>query len=305
MNPEPASRPRPLYPRAMKLLRRLHLYSGLLLAPWVLLYGVTAFLFNHPGAFNDRPSTVLEPAAAAAVLEPLPAAEDLARELVDRINRGDKDRAGGPGDQLYRLIEPETIRYRGDVLLVSRSEDQELSLRAFPGGRAFLRERALNRGGAAPFARKKLEAVPGLEQKLKDGAAPTLAAPAEAKVQLRRAPRLEFRLTDGARRWRASYRLDKKDLSAELIEEGSGEAFDLRRFLLRLHLSHAYPAEANARWAWAVIVDLMAFAMVFWALSGILMWIQMKKVRLWGLIFTLISAAAAIGSVWGMAAFLS
>ena len=39
------------------------MYAGLFLLPWVLLYGVTAFLFNHPDAFaprsaQDRPQIV-------------------------------------------------------------------------------------------------------------------------------------------------------------------------------------------------------------------------------------------------------
>ena len=37
----------------MRLVRRVHLYSGLFLVPLVLLYGVTAFLFNHPAAFSE------------------------------------------------------------------------------------------------------------------------------------------------------------------------------------------------------------------------------------------------------------
>src|SRR5262245_21617562 len=50
----PAPGRRPWHRPAMHWVRRLHLFSGLIMLPWVLLYGVTAFLFNHPGAFPDR-----------------------------------------------------------------------------------------------------------------------------------------------------------------------------------------------------------------------------------------------------------
>jgi hypothetical protein len=34
------------------LLRRLHLYLGLSLSPWFLIYGVSSVVFNHPQYFN-------------------------------------------------------------------------------------------------------------------------------------------------------------------------------------------------------------------------------------------------------------
>ena len=42
--------------RVMHTIRRLHLYLGLFLLPWSILYGVTGFLFNHPTAFADAPT---------------------------------------------------------------------------------------------------------------------------------------------------------------------------------------------------------------------------------------------------------
>ena len=43
--------------RLILLARRLHLYFGLFLLPWVLLYGLTAIFFNHPAAFHSRSLT--------------------------------------------------------------------------------------------------------------------------------------------------------------------------------------------------------------------------------------------------------
>jgi hypothetical protein len=42
------SRSRGRYNAAMKMLRRAHMYAGLSLKTFVLLYGLTDFLFNHP-----------------------------------------------------------------------------------------------------------------------------------------------------------------------------------------------------------------------------------------------------------------
>ena len=67
----------------------------------------------------------------------------------------------------------------------------------------------------------------------------------------------------------------------------------VRKFLLRLHTAHGYPGETNGRWWWAVIVDATAIVLVFWGLSGLLMWWQLKSTRVWGLIVLVLSAASA------------
>ena len=66
-----------------------------------------------------------------------------------------------------------------------------------------------------------------------------------------------------------------------------------RRFLTRMHLAHGYPGGTNAKWFWAVVVDAMAFVMVFWGASGLFMWWQLKGARLPGFAVLLCSAAAA------------
>lgn len=53
----------------------------------------------------------------------------------------------------------------------------------------------------------------------------------------------------------------------------------LRTFLLRLHKAHVYPSAGGARWAWALLVDVMALAMVSWGVTGLFMWWQIKRTR--------------------------
>ena len=71
----------------------------------------------------------------------------------------------------------------------------------------------------------------------------------------------------------------------------------MRSFLLRLHKSAGYPREAGSRMGWAVIVDLIAGLMIFWGLSGIVMWWQMRPFRRTGLI--LVVAGIALSAVLG------
>ena len=69
------------------VVRRSHLYLGLLLCPWALLYGMTAYLFNHPSHFSDSnlrtfSSDVLEQADFFGVGSP----DELAGQVVEGLN---------------------------------------------------------------------------------------------------------------------------------------------------------------------------------------------------------------------------
>ncbi|HXG02522.1 MAG TPA: hypothetical protein VNO23_03780 [Candidatus Binatia bacterium] len=57
--------------------------------------------------------------------------------------------------------------------------------------------------------------------------------------------------------------------------------FRLRRFLTGLHTLHGFGASAAAT-AWAVLVDAVSAAMIAWALSGLYLWWEMRRTRLWG-----------------------
>ena len=46
-----------------------------------------------------------------------------------------------------------------------------------------------------------------------------------------------------------------------------------------LHKQHHYPPSFAASSVWALFADLTAITLLFWCLSGLLMWWQMKKLR--------------------------
>lgn len=79
---------RPLRKRVLHNVRRLHMYFGLFLFPWALLYGVTAFLFNHPGAFPDQPRLAFGRSATdGTALERLPTPREQAAAVVAALNQ--------------------------------------------------------------------------------------------------------------------------------------------------------------------------------------------------------------------------
>ena len=317
--PAPARRRRPLRRRVVHVIRRGHLYCGLFLLPWVLLYGVTAFLFNHPEAFPDRPmATFGRDALAGTPLELPPAPADLAAAVVAGLNA-----RAEPGT-CYALADPSDARFtREFAFATARADGQEVSvLLEVNGTGGTVRSRPVTppkpeepapfavgaspkggrtKGGDRP-APKSTPRTEGLALPDPFGERVKAAVPVVLErtgfpagdVTVTSVPDVSFRITDGERVWRATYNPLTGAVGGKPDGESSGEGLSTRSFLLRLHTAHGYPGDpGEARWVWAVVVDAMAFVMVFWALSGLVMWWQIRATRRAGLVVLLLSAAVA------------
>ncbi len=356
----------------MMLIRRAHLYAGLLMLPWVLLYGVTAFLFNHPNVFSDQTIVAFSrDQMRGTPLEGLPTAVEIAKQVVALLN----NRASADA---YRLVQPEAVRFdRGGLSANVQAEDGKRytasfdpagdggSLRAVVGGAAAgagaqnqgqakggprrgqgqgqgegeegareggpRRERGQvepqekgqrgRRGGGggegagadeagprAPFAVSEgltLDASP--LEKVEQGLPAVLGkiGMASSKITEVRSAPLSFQMEGEGRRWLVSYNMQTGSVSGRSTDDPAlASELSTRRFLTRLHTVHGYPNEFGARWIWALIVDAMAFIMVFWGVSGVIMWWQMKRLRRIGAVALTVSAAAAIWVGVGMHNFM-
>ena len=73
--------------RIMMWTRRAHLYLGLFLFPWAVLYGVTAFLFNHPTMFSDAPTVDFNKSTSTSTaLADLPSLKQQAEDVLKALN---------------------------------------------------------------------------------------------------------------------------------------------------------------------------------------------------------------------------
>jgi len=59
-------------------------------------------------------------------------------------------------------------------------------------------------------------------------------------------------------------------------------------FVNRAHFRHGYGQPFLASKVWAVVVDLVIVAMLFWVASGVWMWWEIKPARGWGAAFALV-----------------
>jgi hypothetical protein len=322
----PAAQPyrRPLRKRAMHLARRAHLYFGLFLFPWAVLYGVTAFLFNHPTAFSDAPSVSFGASALKGTpLEVLPSPNEQAEQVVKALNEKQKPatpyaRAGeakyarefafatAKGDGFTVNVLFDVKNGGGTVRTTPVREKKEPERAPFATGSA----PEPKRGGAPKAPRESRDGIKlpdPLHERVKAAVPSVLERTgfAAGEVAVTSVPDITFPIEADGRVWTASYNALTGSVTG--APEGAKPESELsaRRFLTRLHLAHGYPGEANGKWFWALVVDAMAFTMCFWGVTGLVMWWQIKATRWPGLLVLALSAACATALALEMHAALT
>jgi hypothetical protein len=313
----------------MHVVRRAHLFLGLFLLPWVALYGVTAFLFNHPTAFADQPMSHFGRSAVAGTpLETVPSALDTAAAVTAELARR---------GHAVELVRPEAVGFSRDAAFATvKADGQTVSVLVDAAtGTGTVRSKADDppkpTPTPAPFAvgpkprgdtpPKRGRGEGGPAKPVEDGVRTdnplhermSAALPAvlercgfpAGEVTVTSSPDVVFYLLADGREWKASYAPMTGAVSGTPADAVTPPDLSARRFLLRLHTAHGYPSDTSARWWWAVIVDVMAGVMVFWAVSGFFMWWQIKATRRLGVLALAASAVAATGLTLAMYALLT
>lgn len=62
------------------------------------------------------------------------------------------------------------------------------------------------------------------------------------------------------------------------------QALNWDQIILRLHFRGGFMQPGFWNFLWAVIVDIVCLAIILWIVSGLIMWWNLKKHRLWGAI---------------------
>lgn len=332
VSPLLATARKPLGKRLMLWVRRAHLYLGLFLFPWALLYGVTAFLFNHPTVFSDQPTAAFgKEALTGTPLESLPSPDEQAAAVLERLNEARKPPTpyvlAGPARYAGREFAFATAKAEGETISVLINvKDGSGTLRSSPNpgrkepakapfavGGSFdargIGGRGAGRGKAGPGAEtaSAIKLNGALHDRVKE-AVPTILERngfQTGPVTVTSVPSLTFPVEAEGRVWTATYDPMTGAVSGTPADAKPATEMSVRRFLLRLHTAHGYPGEVNGRWAWAAIVDVMAATMCYWGLSGLVMWWQLKATRKLGLVILLLSASAATALGFAMHAALT
>lgn len=300
----PGARSPKKYQLVMKYVRRVHMYLGLVLFPWLLVFGVSGMLFNHPNLGEDvkvreisrdqlRSLTGLEPLEAGAI----------AQEVVTRLN------AQGGGYQLDASAES---RFSGFTVLMAPGEgvnhilivdlddgDAELATRGTASPQP--RETAPFEGASIPLPEHSMAAVEAKVAQL----LPKLDIQAKTPLRAnpRSAPEVRFRMTDAKQQaWNVTYNLGSGRLDGRLAEDSPKLGFN--ELLTRLHTTHHYPLDFGATWLWALFADITGVTLVIWALTGLFMWWQMKPTRVIGVVSISLALGLGVAVIGGTLAEL-
>jgi hypothetical protein len=267
-------------PRLLLALRRAHLYSGLCLVPWVLLFGLTGILFNHPSWWNGQRSTSLGAGdfegTALELLGP-----GLAAEL------GEQVRLAAPELRL----DPHRASFEGDWIVVRMQQDGRRLFAVFDptaeSGWLHVREEP----PPVEPAREDLALQTDLEATVRKGALELARNETgrEARIERVSIPKLKLETVEGAPR-RLRYDFAERTLVLAADEKPAA----LRERLTGMHTRHLYPATLGSGWVWALSADALGIAMLTWAGTGLVMWWQMKRLRTAGIVALVASAGVGL-----------
>ncbi|MFK8113287.1 MAG: PepSY domain-containing protein [Rubripirellula sp.] len=293
--PEPnatkSRRPRKLSSRVTMLLRRIHLYVGLFLLPWVFLYGITGAMFNHSGLFPESSiAEVSSDALAETTLADFPTAKGLAEQVLDAI------RAKKPAAQI-ELNTGHAPEFANDVMMQISDAGIKHAVHVDPIEKsAWVATFPKDEESIEPLLSdvRNVKLSPDPYEAVQKSVPKILQ---EAGVETKKPPKpmgwskLNFLATIDGEPARVTYVL--RDGHVDISKHKNQDGMTPRHFFLRLHTSHGQPPHWNGRMFWSLFVDVMACAMVTWGLTGLVMWWQIKRTRMIGGVVIAISVATA------------
>ncbi|MCC9658311.1 PepSY domain-containing protein [Rhodopirellula halodulae] len=275
---------------SLMLVRRTHLYSGIFMFPFVLLYGFTGWFFNHPRLFTgDEVRSFAAADLSDGSLRDLPTPDALAASVVEEMNL-ESFLIGGPNIELSDARSP---RFTGFLSYTVNTESASHQVTVNPHtGDGEIRTTHVVKEDEAADDEPKLNPLAGIFQASVPGGPLDVAKNSVPKVldELglesgeaftgRRSPSLEFAAIADGVPCIVTWNMGNGGITS--IREDSRPQMETKSFLQRLHLARHYSPGWDVRWVWALIVDVMFVSMVFWGVSGLMMWWQVKRTRMLG-----------------------
>jgi hypothetical protein len=293
--------------RVMKIIRRIHMFTGLFMLPWVLVYGISALSFNHGSWFypaNPKSATPHDIRQLPrsfwddATVKSVASAHSLAENILADINQ----QAATGGQEQWRLVPDKKPRFSENLVSSgTKGKDRvemRVNLNAHNGTLELFSPKKIspsepNGKDSAPANQtRRFNSVTtpvlddlwlaALESKINQTLNSTNTAPASLRVI--KVPEFIFTAEAEGRRWNIHCDLATGEVFARPANLEWNWLASTTWFMARLHVSRGYPSDGSLtiRWWWALIVDAMAFIMLLWGVSGAAMWWQMKGQRKWG-----------------------
>ena len=260
-------------------MRRLHLYAGLFLLPWVFLYGITGAMFNHPGLFPAVESfSVDSDKLQETSLKDIESPVLLAKRVVQSLQQASPQSA-------IQLHHDHQAAFNNNILLETRVQGVRHVVHIDPVGKDAwvtippVNEEQQRQHALLPGVRN-VQLNPNPYQQARDSL-PDIMSAAGLETPSAAKPlgwcKLNFLADIDGEMARVTYVL--RDGHVDVTRFTGEDGMIPRATFLRMHTFHGRTPENSARNVWSLFIDLMALAMVTWGITGLVMWWQMKKLR--------------------------
>lgn len=282
------------------LLRRIHLYSGLFLLPWVFLYGITGAMYNHYGLFPEAEfKTIPAPELQDSALADFPDPNNLATSVVQALQQA----APEAEIQIDNSHAPEFVN---NVILQVNDQGVTHAVHIDPVEKsAWVASNEPKKKPKSLLTEVKNISVDPNPYQLARRTAPDILKAAgietNAKIQPRGWSKLNFLATVNGQPARITYVL--RDGHVDIVAYDGEPDMSLRGFFLRLHTTHGRSPHWNGRSIWSIVIDIMAIAMVMWGITGMVMWWQIKRTRIIGMCIIGLSIGTAAATYFSVASF--
>ena len=251
-----------------KFNRRVHLYSGLVMVPYIFIFGLSGLIFNHPTMFSNRSLDTFQLDEGDGFKALFPNIEELAASLTDSI----------VSDNIISNPNIEDIKYSNTMILRNVNDIADYRMQVdIPTSKIqlitlpdFVSEPAIKRGTYDfEFGINNEKLLQKMERILSDQD----IQPGRSRVQ--GIPNLVFDLKTESKDYRVTFDLISGNYR---IDDLHKRDFKVSYMLTNLHESHGYPvAGFSVTWLWVFFADSLAVLMIVWAVSGLIMWYKMKK----------------------------
>ena len=255
-----------------KTVRTVHLYLGMSLLPLVFMFGFTGFLFNHPTLFSSLTGDRINGGEYPQAFEQaIPDIESLSTTLVD----------GALSD--HRIL---SSRFSGSFILRAREIgsglDHRLQIQPEAGS---IKRLVFDAQRPDPLFSGELNSpqLEGLESGLQTAFQQAFADQGFRydEVRVQSIPRLVVESED-ANGQRITTQWNLSDGSYEARPPEQTRAAGLTRMMKNLHQTLGFqPDWAHWESIWAVLSDIMAFSMMTWAITGLILWYKTRRRNRW------------------------
>ena len=244
---------------AMMLIRRVHLYSGIFMFPFVLLYGFSGWFFNHPGYFRDGDSTGFAAAdVAAGALAELPSADEVAESVVEEMNL-ESFMVDGPE---IVLTDFQTPRFTGFMSYTVNTDEatHTISINPNSGAGEVKTVPVVPVDGEAtkpepnPLAVIRSAGLPTNPLDIGRDVIPKVLADLDLSsgeaFNGRRSPGVVFSVNANEVPCLVTYNLGSGAVSS--IRQDARPEMSLKDQMRRMHLARMYSPQYDTRWVWAL-----------------------------------------------------